>query len=352
MARIRPFILSDNNVLLNIEKLSPHGNDKLSMVANLSPDITVRYELYDNWKIMVAEEQEQIAGYVGWAVKDGPLGPYIYLTEVAVDPGFRRKGIATQLIREIEKYAEEIKSSHIYCHIYGPNEPYRKLVEKMGYIREKEIIICEMSTAKKSRTENKYSLDRVDESDLPAAVEIINQYYAGRTHFIPFTPETFREYANRILGYGIENLIVAKHNGSIVACGGFWDTAVLAEMAYTREPLLWKLVASMRGSLHHFIHIPLIPKEGEYFKFRNIVDHAFKPGYADAMQEIFEHCSSIMYETKCDFFGTFLDPTDPLFGLLKDFRPHLEAEYIYAKPISQKLPDFSKFYVDCRDTIL
>ncbi|WP_370573047.1 hypothetical protein [Methanomethylovorans sp.] len=80
------------------------------------------------------------------------------------------------------------------------------------------------------------------------------------------------------------------------------------------------------GVLWHFTRIPLIPKEGEYFKFRNIVNHAFKPEYADAMMEIFKPCSSMMYETKCDFFGTYLDPADPLLELLKEFRPHLKTE--------------------------
>lgn len=352
MVLIRPFISSDNDALLNIEKLSPQGNDELAMMTDFSPDITARYELYDNWKIMVAVEQEKPVGYVGWTVKHGPLEPYVYLVEAMVDPAFRRKGIATQLIREVEKQAEEISASYIYCYMYGPNEPYIKLVEKLGYMRKKDIAICEMSTNRKDRAEKKYVIDHISESDLAEAVELINQYYAGRTHFLPFTTDSFRNYTNRILGYGLENFIVAKYKGSLVACGGFWDTAVLAEIAYTREPLLWKLMANVPRMLRHFTRIPLIPKEGEYFKFRNIVDHAFKPEHADAMAEIFEHCSSMMYETKCDFFGTYLDPADPLFEVLKGFRPHLETEYIYAKPIAGKLPDFSKFYVDCRDTIL
>lgn len=31
MVRIRPFIPSDNDALLDIEKLSPHDNDKVAM---------------------------------------------------------------------------------------------------------------------------------------------------------------------------------------------------------------------------------------------------------------------------------------------------------------------------------
>lgn len=352
MVMIRPFRQSDNGALLNIEKLCPQGNKKQALVADLSPDITARYELYDNWEIMVAEEQQQTAGYVGWTVKHGPQEDYIYLVELMVDPDFRRRGIATLLMREVEKRAEEIKASYIYCYLYGPNEAGMDLCEKVGYIRKKEITLCEMSTYSKEKREENYTLDRIDESDLPAAVELINQYYVGRTHFVPFTPESFKEYANRILGYGIENFIVAKDNGNIVACGGFWDTAVLMEMAYTREPRLWKIMANVLGILRHFTRMPLVPKEGKYFRFRSIVNHAFKPEHANAMAGIFEHCSSVMYDTKCDFFGTYLDPADPLLEVLKTFKPHFETEYVYVKPVVGQIPDFSYFYVDCRDPIL
>lgn len=91
MVLTRPFIYSDNEALLNIEKLSPQGNDKLAIVTDFSPDITARYELYDNWKIMVAEEQEKPVGYVGWTVKHGPLEVYVYMAEIMVDPLFVEK---------------------------------------------------------------------------------------------------------------------------------------------------------------------------------------------------------------------------------------------------------------------
>lgn len=91
----------------------------------------------------------------GWTVKNGPLKPYIYLIEGMIDPNFRRKGIGTQLIKEVEKCAKDINASYIYCYMYGPSEPSIKFMEKMGYIKEKEIIICEMSTSKKERIKSK-----------------------------------------------------------------------------------------------------------------------------------------------------------------------------------------------------
>ena len=166
MVLIRPFKEEDNKVLLNIEKLCPRGDERLAMVVDLDPDITARYELYDNWEILVAEEEGQTAGWIGWTLKDSTDGKYIYVAEFMVHPDFRRRGIATDLLREVEKRAEEIGASHIYAYEYGPNEIAMKMLDKLGYIKEKDIKVCEMSAYKKEEVNEKYILERVDEKDL------------------------------------------------------------------------------------------------------------------------------------------------------------------------------------------
>lgn len=352
MIKIRPFREEDNRTLLSIERLCPQGNEKLAMAVDKGPDITTRYELYDNWQILVAEEEGQTAGWIGWTVKHSPEENYVYLAEVMVHPDFHRKGIATSLIREVENHAEQIKASHIYCYVYEPNKASGSLLERLGYIQEKEIRVCEMSAYRKEKEDWKYTLERVGEKDLHEAVDLLNRYYDERTHFTPFTDKSFREYANRMPGYGLENFLVAKENGLIVACCGFWDSALLMEMAYTKEPLLWKVMSKVLGMLRHLKAMPRLPAEGEFFEFRSIVDHAFEAGYEDAMDEILAYCNNIMYDAKCEFFGTYIDPGDPIIEILKQHRPQFENIYLYAKPIARKLPDFGSVYVDCRDTIL
>ncbi|WP_407355182.1 GNAT family N-acetyltransferase [Methanolobus sp. WCC5] len=352
MLSIRPLGEEDNETLLNIEKLCPQGNEECAMVVDKGPDITARYGLYENWQIRVAEKDNITAGWIGWTVKQTADDKYVYLAEVMVHPDNRRQGIAVRLVREAEKAAEETKASHIYCYVYGPNEGSVKLFEKLGYIEEKEVRIVEIAAYKKEHAERQYDLERIDIKDLPEAVGLINSYYQGKAHFSPFTTESFRKYANRILGYGLENFIVAKRDGRIVACSGFWDSSVLMEMTYTKEPMMWKLMANAYGILRHFISMPRIPAEGEFFKFHSIVDHAFVPGHELAMEEILNYCNNLMYDTKCEFFGAYTDPEDPLLAIAGKFRPMYEKLYLYAKPISGKVPDFSSIYVDCRDPIL
>ncbi len=352
MLNIRPFKEEDNETLLNIERLCPQGNEECAMVVDKEPDITARYELYDNWEIRVAEEDSTTVGWVGWTIKQTPKQNYAYIAEVMVHPDYQKKGIAVKLVREAEKVAQETKASHIYSYVYGPNVPSIKLFEKLGYIKEKDIQTIGMSAYKREHTERDYDLERVEAKDLPEAVRLINSYYDGRAHFSPFTTEIFKERTNRILGYGLENFIVAKWKGKIVACAGFWDSSILMEMTYTKEPMMWKLMSNAYGILRHFISMPRIPPEGKFFKFHSIVDHAFEPEHALAMEEIMNYCNNLMFDTKCEFFGIYTDPEDPIFEVVKKFKPLYDKMYLYAKPISGKLPDFSSIYVDCRDPIL
>ncbi len=111
MVSIRPYEERDNARLLEIESMSPQGNKDIAMGVDKSPDAIGRYRLYDNWKILVAEEKGRVAGWIGWTEKVSEANKkYIYLVEVIIHPEFRRMGIATRLISEVEKYAQEIGS--------------------------------------------------------------------------------------------------------------------------------------------------------------------------------------------------------------------------------------------------
>ena len=133
MVSIRSFRESDNATILDIDKLCVQGNEKYAWGVDKSPDFIARYEMYDNWSILVAEEEDKIAGWIGWTVKDNPIRneKYAYIAEVMVHPEFRRRGIATKLVAEAEKKAKENGAGYIYCYIFGPNDSSRKMFENI-----------------------------------------------------------------------------------------------------------------------------------------------------------------------------------------------------------------------------
>ena len=354
MVSLRPFEEGDNATMLDIVRLCPQGNEKYALGVDKSPDIIARYKLYDDWKVLVAEEGGKVVGWVGWTVKHDPIQGerYVYLAEVMVHPEFRRKGIATKLVTEVEKDARENGSGHIYCFIFRPNDASKALFGKLGYSNTGEFKIWGISAYKKANIAQKFEIERISKNDIPDVVNLINDYYAERTHFIPYTPESFESYVNRIPAYGLENFWVVKDEGKVVACAGLWDCSVLGEMCYTKEPLMWKVMRGLFGFLSLFGKMPKIPAEGEYFKAHYVTDHAFEPESSDAMSHLIVHFNNILFDARREFFVPILDPNDPLFGIIKKFKPQADTWYVFAKAIGRELPEFNPFYVDIRDTIL
>ncbi len=355
MVSIRPFEERDNAAMLEIEKLCPQGNEKLAMVADKSPDIIARYKLYNNWKVLVAEEAGKIAGWTGWTLKHDPIKreQYVYLVEVMVHPEFRRKGIASKLVMEAEKSVREIGPDHIYCYILEENNASKALFGKLGYSNKSLLKICALSAYKKIDISQKFKIERINKNEIRDAVNLINDYYSGHAHFIPYTPEIFESYVNGITAYGLDNFWVVKENGKIVACAGLWDCSVLQKMCFTKEPFMWKVMIGIFGFLSLFGKMPKIPAEGEYFASHYIVDHAFQQKSSDAMYSLIGHFNNIILDTRRSFFGPGpLDPNDPSFEIIKKFNPQIESVSVFAKAFDRELPQFSSFYGDVRDAIL
>jgi GNAT superfamily N-acetyltransferase len=354
MVLLRPFEEHDNTAMLDIEKLCTQGNEELAMGVDKSPDIIARYRLYDSWQVVVAQEDGKIAGWTGWTVKLDPIKKerYVYLVEVMVHPEFRRKGVATKLLLEAEKSAREIGSDHMYGYILEQNNASRALCEKLGYSNRREIKICALSVYKKVVIAQQFKIERIQKNEIRDVVDLINDYYSGRTHFVPYTPESLESYMNKIPAYGLENFWVVKDSGKIVACAGLWDCSVLQKMCYTKEPFTWKVMRGIFGFLSHFSKMPKIPAEGEYFRIHYIVDHAFRQNSSDAMLNLIRHLNNALFDLGRDFFGTQLDPDDPVLEIIKKENPQIESVTVYAKALEKEMPQFGSFYNDVRDAVL
>lgn len=88
-------------------------------------------DIADNEKAIyiVAEEQEQIAGYAGmWITLDEA-----HITNVAVHPKFRRKGIGETLVAALLRQARRHGALHQTLEVRVSNEAAIKLYEGMGF---------------------------------------------------------------------------------------------------------------------------------------------------------------------------------------------------------------------------
>ena len=353
MISIRLFKEADNQSMLEIEKLCPQGDENCAIGVD-KRDIIARYKMYDNWNVLVAEENGKIAGWIGWTVKSTPgrKDPYVYITEILIHPAFQRAGVATRLVKEAEKKAQEMKSSYIYCYIYEPNRASKSLFNKMGYSNVMDIKTSAIVTYKKSDASSKYTTKPIDKKDFNEVVGLINKYYSGFAHFVPFTGQSFESRLKSIPSYGSENFwVTSDEDNKIIACAGLWDNTKLANLYYAREPKIMKIMGSVLVALSHIAKMPKIAAEGEYFNLFYIADHAFDKERPDTMLALLKHLCNISIEKKQDYLMTALDPEDPIFEVMRKLKPQIETWSIFAKSFEGNLPPFSPFYVDIRDMI-
>ncbi|MEE8885746.1 MAG: ribosomal protein S18-alanine N-acetyltransferase [Eubacteriales bacterium] len=83
----------------------------------------------DDAIFLVAEEEGKIAGYIGfYGIPDeGDI------TNVSVDPSFRRRGIGRALIKELERRTESRGITKIFLEVRESNEPAIRLYEQEGF---------------------------------------------------------------------------------------------------------------------------------------------------------------------------------------------------------------------------
>ncbi len=353
MISIRPFNESDNQKMLEIERLCPQGDQNCALGVD-KKDIIARYKMYDNWNVLVAEEEGEIAGWIGLTVKPTPErnGKYAYIIEVMVHPAFRRAGVATKLVKEAEEKALEMGSSYTYGYIYESNGASKSLFGKLGYSRMRDIKIPAIATYKKSDISPEYSIKPLDKKNIVDAVSLINEYNSGFTHFMPFTDQTFETRLKLIPFYGLENFWAARDkNNKIEACAGLWNSSKLADLYYAREPAAMKLMRSILGILSYVTKVPKIPAEGEHFKMFYIADYAFDRRQPEAMLALLKYLSNLSIDRKQDYLNTATDPEDALLSVMKKLKPQIEIWSIFAKSFEGDLPIFSPFYTDIRDMI-
>ncbi len=353
MVMFRTFVKKDNAALLEIEKLCPQGNDKISEAMDKSPNAIARYMLYDNWDVLVAEEGAKVVGWIGWTLKqDCDKKKYGYLAEVIIHPDFRRKKIATELIKRAEMDLKENGAVYTYGYVFEANDASNSMCTRNGYAKVGEMQIQAISVYKKVKIAPGISIRLAEKNDIQDIVNLMNNYYSGRKHFVPYTTVSFETHVKSIPGYGMDKFWVAVYDGEIVACAGLWDISTLAKLYYAKETTSMRLLGLVFNFLNRFTAMPKIPAENELFVYQSLVDYAFAPGNSDAMSNLIKYFNNIIVGTQSICVTAILIPDDPIVEVTKKFKPVVETWNIVTKSLDSQDISLKPLYLDMRDFIM
>ncbi len=108
------------------------------MQAGIQADLQSRMGRQNLYQAFVAVDPDrpcQVVGTVEVTLQKPAFGqpPYAYLASLTVDGGYRRLGIAKQLIEACEQQAYLWNRNDLYLHVLTDNTAARRLYLRLGY---------------------------------------------------------------------------------------------------------------------------------------------------------------------------------------------------------------------------
>ena len=131
--------LSDKaGVSLHYRQAEQDDREKIKEVLVRSFSPTYAYyaqkSFADLQNVLVAEEEGKVTAVINWRILEAGEKKIGYLFWLAVQPEYRRRGIAKELIRAaISKMLQESTLTEIYAAVEKSNAPSRELIGSLGF---------------------------------------------------------------------------------------------------------------------------------------------------------------------------------------------------------------------------
>jgi ribosomal protein S18 acetylase RimI-like enzyme len=334
---IREATEEDNESLIELQNKCPQGTS-LVLGVDSSPDFFARSKPFKDWHVFVAVEDNSIVGSAAYAIKDtyvgGKLVKTAYEYGFMVDPQQRRKGIATQLQKYLERVALEKNVDMLHLDIMEDNKPSLNLFSKMGFEKVKDFTTFSLMVYEKQSPVREISIRRMKESDVEKVVAIINEMYRGYNFFHPFKPKDFLNYVERTPYFDLHNILLFQDEQDIKACLGYWDYNNIRK--YIVQKFNWRLKTQLflMKFLGLFTKTPHIPKQGDALSSYNLIMPAFKD--TESIKDLIRHLINIALENKIYFLHVPVDPENPIAAVLSRFRHTKIRLHFFIKPLKQK----------------
>ena len=350
MTMIREATEDDNDSLNELQKKCPSGTS-LVLGVDSSPDYFARSRPFKNWHAFVAIDNNTIVGSAAFAIKDtyveGKQIKTAYEYGFIVDPLHRRKGIAVKLQKHIEHIAINNGVDLLHLDIIEDNTPSINLFSKMGFTKVKDCTTFSLMPYKKQKTAPEANIRSMDEADVDAVTNLINETYRNYNFFTPYQPKNFLEALKRMPHFDFNNILLLTDNNVTKACLGYWDYNKVRK--YIVQKLNWKLKVqtSLIRLIGLFTEMPHIPKLGDPLLSYNLTIMAYRN--PESLTELIRNVINIALENKINFIHVTVDPKNPIAANLSQFTHTKMKLYFFTKSLKQEiLPDLGErdLYID------
>jgi ribosomal-protein-alanine N-acetyltransferase len=85
--------------------------------------------------VVIAEDSDVLVGFVILDIENTEEGRFGYIVTLDVSPGHRRRGLAGQLIEQVEREAFREGCAAVVLHVFTGNEPAIRFYVGRGFLR-------------------------------------------------------------------------------------------------------------------------------------------------------------------------------------------------------------------------
>jgi len=323
----------------------------LVLGVDSSPDYFARSKPFKDWHVLAATENDTILGSCAFAVNEtkveGKQVKTVYEYGLMVDPLHRRKGIAEKLQRHIEQIARDKDVDLLHLDIIEANLPSVNLASKMGFEKAKDCTTFSLMPYKKQNIVDDEAIGTLNETDIEAVTDLINETYDHYSYFAPLKSKDFLESLKRIPHFDFHNILIYRPNSKIDAALGYWDYNKVRK--YIVQKLNWRLKAQsyLIRMIGIFTKMPRVPRLGETLSSFNLTIMAYRN--AESLAELIRQVINIALENKIAMIHVTVDPTSPMATILSQFVHTKMKLSFYVKSLRQeRLPNLGerKLYID------
>lgn len=318
---IREAKYEDGRALQSIQSRCIAGNT-LRIVTVNGPDFFARTSAYEDCKVFVIYEEDQIIGSVACAVLntviDGKSEKTGYIFQAFVAPEFRGRGIIRRLYEHCEQFLKSQGIRMAYGLILQDNLANRRAAKKAGYEAYEGPRIEYLFTYKKVPVDNpKKKVRTMTMADIDSVCDLFNGMWMDHDLYEPTTKKRLLSDMERIPGFGRENTLVVEENGKIVACASYWDWSEITKIMVKSWNTRIKITAIALDVARTFRDLPQLTRPGNILKQWCLINFAFSS--MEDFEMLLKHLNNLAVDSGIDQLCFVASKEHPAVKELKGF---------------------------------
>lgn len=231
--RILPARPQDNAALQALQEACPQGRGLVVSTVN-TPDFFARARCYPHWRVWAAWEGEALIGSGAYGLRpaliNGRSARAAHQFQLFVHPDQRRGGVAVRLMDHMDRHVRRLGAALTYALIMEGNTPSLKLVESLGFVRQRLLCMRVLPVLEQRNTKGRGLIRSLLPEDLPAAAELLNRCWQGYELYEPCDAASLAALIARTPALEYENIFLLERSGQLQALVGFWDWSLITRV--------------------------------------------------------------------------------------------------------------------------